>query len=605
MARICGVISMEGSSGGDGCFKELCDVSWGDVDGERQVWSNDNVALGHLALDPKAISNQPLCGEDGSRQVSSGKLVDTAGVCKQLSEKRKVPFVLGDDSALLLDLLSRERYDLLGQLNGLFTAALWQPVEKRLVLVNDRLGFRPLYYSYDVSKQRFVFSSDLRGVIAVLTNRKINWQAASVFLHLGHHLGEATWFEGVHVLPPGSILQFENNSVHIRKYWDICSIAINEFIDHEQAVDGIIETFKLSIKRRHEAASTREVVFLSGGIDSRRIAAELSSQKVKFPTYTTRGFNNLFGNRSLAAEVSDALGVSNRFVNLPENNFLTEYWPRCNDLLDYETNLHQWMLPLVDQCDDFGGVNYDGIGGDVLINAVLRTSGFLSSEGLASSREMGLNELAERLTGPALDFSFITPELRRNLSYESAVDAVKEELIKYDNDDNQLTYFYLLNRTRRNIALSPTRLISRKFECFLPYLDNDFVEFALSIPANIKVSNPLRRETLDRAYPYLMNIGNTNYQGRTDRGDGFAYDIRYNYQRRRFLYQCIRQHFCGNNWMFTNHRTVPKILKDIVMRNLHRDHISYVFSASFEVFYELLDKYFDKDFINHMGSPDV
>lgn len=593
MARICGVISMDGPSGVAECFKQLCDVSWRDVDGDRQVWSNDYAALGHLKLDPKAVDKQPLCGDDGSRQVRSGKLVDTAEVRKQLSMGRKAPFAKDNDSAMLFDLLSSKRYDLLEQLNGLFTAALWQPVEKRLTLVNDRLGFRPLYYSYDVKAQKFVFSSDLRGVVAVLSNRKINWQAASVFLHFGHHLGEATWFEDIHVLPPGSVLQVEHKSVLIKRYWDVGNIPIDETIGHREAVEGIVDTFKTSIRRRLEVADTRKIVFLSGGIDSRRIAAEMKYQGSEYSTYTTRGFSNFPGNRSLAAEVAETLKVPNTFINLPKNNFLSEYWPRCNSLLDYESNLHQWMLPLVDSFSGFAGVNYDGLGGDVLVNGVLRTSEFNNPDGSDKLKNITSESLAKRLVDNSFDCSFLAKNIRQELSYDSVVSAVTSELKRYEHMDNQLTYFYLLNRTRRSIALSPMRLISRKLECLLPYLDNDFVEFSLGIPLRIRLAHPLRRESLDSAYPYLKQVGNTDYKPRHGRVDGLADDINFKTQRRLFLRQCIRQHYINNNRIFTNHRVLPKIFKDSMLRYLKKDHISSVFRSSLEVFYEFIGEYYE------------
>ena len=605
MSKLLGIVSIDQNDTVHNCFKQNCDASWNDDEGRQIIWNYSGAAIGFFNRDKTCYETQTFLSETEDRLICCGKLVDTGYIWDQLYKHNQLRPELGNDSALLYHLLTIDKNDFLSKLNGIFTAALWQPDSRRLTLINDRLGFRPLYYSFDRKKKRFIFSSDLRGVAAAISQRTVNWQAASVFLHFGHHLGEATWFEDIYVLPPGSVLTFENGLIHIDKYWDISEITIDRRIGYQEALEGIVDKFRVSIERRHKASKIPEVVFLSGGIDSRRIAAELKKQKADFSTYTTRGFNKITTNKTLSEMVSKKLGVQNTFINLPKKNFFRDFWPRCNQLLDFETNLHQWMLPLVDSFNNEFFINYDGIGGDVLINAVLRTSGFLSPEGFSKAKKMSKEQLAHHLAGPKMDVSFLAPILGPNLSYESVLEAIKGELSKYENNENFLTCFYLLNRTRRGIAISPMRLIETKIESYLPYLDNDFVQFVLSIPLEIRVSHPLRRETLDLAYPHLKHIDNSVYLSRNKRGEGDANDIAYDKQRRQFLWQCVRYHFIKNSWMFSVSKTLPRIIKDIFMRTIDADHVSHVFSASFEVFYEFLEENFSKELMSRREGNHV
>ena len=597
MSRINGIVKTCHSDSIERSFQTLCDTSWDGLTGYRNTWHNHQAGLGQFDL-YSAQANEILNRNEHDKIVCCGKIVNCHDIGKGLPDISSGKGHRNQELYLLRSILKSKDYYALSKLNGLFSAALWQPAEERLVLVNDRYGFSPIYYSVDKENGKLVFSSDLRGVISAIPRKSLNWESVNNFLYFGHHLGDSTWFNEISVLPPASILVWERGHVSLKKYWDITQVRIDDTITHEQAVEGIIEGFRTSIKRRHERANQEEIVFLSGGVDSRRIAAELNCNHARFSTYTTRGFNTIIDNKSKAREVSKILGVKNTFVNLPQYDFLKHYWSKCNRFLDYETNLHQWMLPLVECIESGMGINYDGIGGDVLINGVLRTSGFLSSEGLKLYKSMDTDLLSKQLLGGERVYPFLAIEIRKKLSYDRAVEAVRVELKKYENTANQLTCFYLLNRTRRAIALSPLRLISKKIESFLPYMDNDFVEFALSIPLLIKVSHPLRSLTLDRAYPELSNIENTTYVKVSERRGKSADDIRYHQQRRAFLFGCVKKHFLDNNWIFSNRKALPRVFMDIGKRMIDKDHISSVFSTQLEVFYEFLSEYHLKDSVN-------
>ncbi len=596
MTKICGLVS----NGPDPVLSEILEkmynASWQENHIRREMWHDSYAGLGHFNIGAVNTEPQPLFTTDGNGAiVYCGMIFDYTHLKKDLIAKGATFSLKDNDAEFMLHFLGQGGLEHLSRINGIFSLACWDRINRKLTLVNDRYGYRPIYYYHNPEKEKFFFSSDLRGVLeSGYISWEINWEACSTFLHFGHHLGNMTSFRNIFVLPPASVLTCVNNQVLIESYWDPCSIPVNEHMKYPEAVEGSVHYFSESMKRRNEGISSSKMVFLSGGLDSRRIAAELKHQGGEFKTYTTRGFNTLTSNRILAAQVAAALGVPNQFVNLPSHNFLLRYWPRCNALLDYETNLHQWLLPLVESLPLRAGVNFDGIAGDIIFNGVLRVSNFNSTEKFAIAQTASMAKLALLIMPKPLDFSIFRSDFRKNLSWEPVFSQIQTELQRLQTTPNQLTLFYLLNRTRRAIALSPMKLILSQAECCLPYLDKDLFEFMLSIPPAMKVSHSLRADTIQKAYPELTRVDYTKYIKPNHRTDQHAEDIRYYSQKREFLYHNIREHFGQHNWLFNNYRTVPRIVKDVLNSCWRPSHISPLFSAAFLVWFEWLEKYFSQ-----------
>lgn len=593
MARICGVTWTERDDVQiSGCLERLYYATWHETPRSAELWHDRHVALGHITVGAANLEPQPIFSTDRRWAiVFCGKLFDTQGL-RAVLEREGVDFQFPDnDGELLLYLFRHSGTTALSQLNGLFSAAVWDAPRRRLWLVTDRYGFRLLYYYHSSPAQTLVFSSRLRAILASgLYDFKVNWQSWSVFLHFGHCLGDDTFYDGLRVVPPGSILRFADNQVHLEQYWSINSIETDHAVTRDDATERYIDHFARAVQRRNIPVVGKKVVFLSGGLDSCRIAAELVRQGCDFTTYTTRGFSRVNTDGPLARRCAESLGIANTFVNLPARRFLETYWGRATDLLDYQTDLHQWLLPLVDRLPEDVRVNYDGIAGDIVPNAVRRDSCFYADPSLIDIRLTRPREMAVRIAGPAMAFNHLHRQIRESLSFDCVLDAVVAELGKYANTENILTAFYLLNRTRRAITLSPFGLILQKAETFCPYLDNDLLEFTMSLPLTLRMAHTLRRETLNRAYPELASLSTSAQESPRARNVRHRDDIRYDAQRRQWLLNRLWSDFICRNWMFNNPRAMRHVLGTVgaIWRS---DRPAYLFSRSFCVFYAWLDRY--------------
>jgi asparagine synthetase B (glutamine-hydrolysing) len=487
--------------------------------------------------------------------------------------------------------LTKKHINKIGETNGLFSAAFYNKENQTLKLITDRYGFRPVYYYFNKKENYFIFSSDINDLSEnVFVKKQINWDAWANFFNLGYNLGNETGFKDILLVPPGSILTFKNGMIYFEKYWNISDIEVKKNMKYCEAVDGCADLFIQSIKRRNIDTKNNKAVFLSGGFDSRLIAAELKNQGAVFQTYTTRGFTPIDEERERARKISEALGVRNTFVNLPVNNFFKDFWKRANYLTGYETCLHQWILPLVDSIPENININYDGIGGDIITKGYISASGFTEKD---FEKEPELEQFSIKILNNKVNKNnFLNKKILKRMGEFSVVDSIKNELSNYKKTENMITCFYLMNRTRRSIALSPFKVIAYKgIESFCPYMDNDFFDFAMSIPVKLKLKNNLRKDIMKKICPALESVSTTNYKIKK-RNQYYPNDINYYTQKREHLRHNIYEHYIKNNWIFSNTKTFPRVLKEISLSLKKNDWPTTVFTTSCLVFYEWLEKYF-------------
>jgi asparagine synthase (glutamine-hydrolysing) len=589
MTKICGVIGSRDDFSPADSLRQIYAASWHDNYVRRELWNDNLAGLGHFSIGAVNTEPQPLFSAPSEDAiVYCGKIFDYARLKNTLANAGINFSFENNDAEFMLNLMERFGSEKLPEINGMFSLAVWNSSRKKLTLVNDRYGYRPIYYHHDKENGIMVFSSDLRGVVeSGLVKRLINWRACSVFLHFGHHLGEDTSFENVHVLPPASVLTFEHNNVTIKRYWDITEIPINERITYQEALEGCVEHFARAIRRRNLPDEGKTFLFLSGGLDSGRIAAELSRQGRNITTYTSRGFKPHNHDGPVAKEVARVLGLENKFINLPHRHFMTDYFSRVAALVDYETRLHHPALPMIEAVPDNGKINFDGIAGDITFNAVRRASGFSDPECFTMAQSLPIMELAEKVIFERHDFSVLTKSLKNKMFRSDVVDTVVRELHKFSGTPNQLTCWYLMNRTRRAISLYSMKIISTKAESFMPYFDNDLFEFMMSLPPLMRIRNDLRADMVALAYPEYHRVHQAR-QSIPDQGD----DINYHKQKREFLWRNVKKYFLANNWIFNNFQAGPRLLKDIILSSVRQDHVSYLFNMSFVTFFEWLDRYF-------------
>jgi asparagine synthase (glutamine-hydrolysing) len=124
------------------------------------------------------------------------------------------PFPPESETQFLMNLYQRKGLEFAKYINGLFNVAISDEKKGRIIIANDRYGFYPLFYT--LSKERFAFASEAKFVLrAANIPSKINKMAISEFFTLSYLLGEKTFFEGIELMKPASIMIFNSASASV------------------------------------------------------------------------------------------------------------------------------------------------------------------------------------------------------------------------------------------------------------------------------------------------------------------------------------------------------------------------------------------------------
>jgi asparagine synthase (glutamine-hydrolysing) len=110
-------------------------------------------------------------------------------------------------------------------------------------VANDRFGLRPLYYNH--CGNEFVFSSEVKAILKYNGVRKtINPAGLADFFHLGFLTGNKTFFSGIEMLPPSTVLTFESGHLTMKKYWDLAFLEESEALTESDYIEQLADVIK-------------------------------------------------------------------------------------------------------------------------------------------------------------------------------------------------------------------------------------------------------------------------------------------------------------------------------------------------------------------------
>jgi asparagine synthase (glutamine-hydrolysing) len=262
-----------------------------DGDGVRVFPARDGdmpAALGHRRLsiiDPTPRGAQPMADHDGRYWVSyNGELYNFRELRAEL-EGDGMRFRSDCDTEVLLAMYARHGAAMLERLNGMFAFAIWDDHRRELFLARDRLGIKPLYYAENDGA--LYFASEVKAMLAALPHPAMNAGAIADYLTFLWVPDPETMFDRVMVLPAGHYATFSGAGLSIVQYWDM------EFEPadgpEEHWIDAVRDCVQSSV-RRQMVSDVPLGAFLSGGVDSSAIVAEMTATAGRISTYTV-GFS--------------------------------------------------------------------------------------------------------------------------------------------------------------------------------------------------------------------------------------------------------------------------------------------------------------------------
>lgn len=301
----------------------------GPDDAGLYISPDGRLGLGHRRLsiiDLSAAGQQPMPNEDNTIWISfNGEIYNHRRLRKELIDKGHIYFS-ETDTETLVHLYEERGLDFVQSLEGMFSIAIWDSNQERLVLVRDRLGVKPLYYIQ--LPGQILFASEIKALLvhpAVV--RDINEEALYHYLTFLTTPAPQTLFRGIEKLPAGHMLVCDKyGTTKVTRYWD----AIIPTPTEEYSEEFCIERIRLLLTQAVEKRMMSDVpfgVFLSGGIDSSANVALMARMTDRVRTFTV-GFKDVDGFNELeyARQISQMFSTDHHEVMIgPED--VVEFLP--------------------------------------------------------------------------------------------------------------------------------------------------------------------------------------------------------------------------------------------------------------------------------------
>jgi asparagine synthase (glutamine-hydrolysing) len=295
------------------------------------TWSNGVLRLGHRRLaivDLSPTGHQPMVSSEGRFViVFNGEIYNHMALRSQLTPPGG--WRGSSDTETLLEAYRQWGPGCLDRLNGMFAFAIWDNTERRLFVARDRMGVKPLYYSW--SDGRFVFASRPSAITPLLggAGAEIDPQSLRVYLELGYIPAPLSLYRKVRKLPPGHWMVVDARGPRATRYWDYRHIAPDSSLLKRPENDLIDELDELicSATRLRLMSDVPLGAFLSGGVDSAYVVAAMKKVGGRSPNAFSIAFREEAYNEGPAAtaiarhigvdHVMETLSVSDLLALLP------------------------------------------------------------------------------------------------------------------------------------------------------------------------------------------------------------------------------------------------------------------------------------------------
>ncbi|HXP84453.1 MAG TPA: asparagine synthase (glutamine-hydrolyzing) [Bryobacteraceae bacterium] len=486
---------------------------------QQGVWESAHVSLGAVRLKIIDLEHgtQPMsCG--GAVIVYNGEVYNHDELRRELEELGH-RFESRCDTEVVLHAFLEWDVAAFARLRGMYAAALWTEAERRLVLVRDRMGIKPLYFAHPAGSRDLYFGSELKTILAhPHLARCLDPAALDRYLALNYSPGPHTLIEGIEKLPPGHWLEWRDGKLTTDAYWQP-HFEVDRTLDLNSAKEELDRLLRASV-REHLVADVPLGVWSSGGLDSSTIlhyAAESATGRLKTFSVSFRGRE--FDESEYFREVAQRYQTDHHEFDLNPEQDLTGAIERLGTYSD-EPSADAGALPvwfLSKMCRREVTVALSGEGADELFGgyntyladryarwlrhlpvALRRTAAGLAHRAPVSDRKIGLDyKLTRMLDGSLLNpveahffwNGTFTREQVREL--RESPDGAWADLPAPDASAGELNRFLELDQMYYlpdDILNKCDRMsMAHSLEVRPPFLDHRIVEFAATLPEHLKI----------------------------------------------------------------------------------------------------------------------
>lgn len=533
MCGLCGAYHINGRPVDAAYIKKMNDtMAHRGPDGEG-VFTRNNIGLGHrrLSIIDLSTGDQPMSSHDGRVTIAfNGEIYNFLQLKSELQSKGHQFKTTSDTEVIIYAYIEWGRA-FIKKLRGMFAFALWDNRDHVLFLARDRVGKKPLYYYYD--ENRLIFASELKALLKTKDIPKdIDKRALDAYFSFGYVPSPLSIFKQIKKLKPGHYAVCSPTGFIEEEYWDIDLNRHDLEITEEQAIEQLTQLFDESVKIRM-ISDVPLGAFLSGGVDSSAVVASMSRLMNGEPVKTSSiGFSDKKFNELEFAKIVSELYQTNHkeeVVNPKALDILEKLVWHFDEPFADSSAIPTWYVSKITR--ENVTVALSGDGGDENFAGYVQRYGMTRFEnqvrnqipaGLRNSLIRWIGSLYPRidllprplrlkgfLTNISMamedayyrDMSFyFKPEAKMNLYNNEMVEllqeyssfSVFEPFYKKNNNPDPVSkaqYVDIKTYMTEDILVKVDRMsMAHSLEVRSPILDHELMEFAASLPSDLKLN---------------------------------------------------------------------------------------------------------------------
>lgn len=543
MCGICGYYGeLAHHIGKSGLEKMLMCIEHRGPDSEGIFCENDiGIGMRRLSIIDIEGGFQPIHNENKEIWVIfNGEIYNYKDLRKDLMG-RGHKFYTEGDTEVIVHLYEEYGENFVNYLVGMFAIAIYDKRSKKMVLIRDRMGIKPLYYS--IENNTLIFASEIKSLLTTkVIKREVAKNLIGTYLLYRYIPGEQTMFENIYKLMPGYILIYKDSNVKVEQYWDIEFQNNIEQKTEEFYTNNIVSLVNQSIRCRLESGVPTGI-FLSGGLDSSIILSEIA----KINKSDIKTFSIAFEKPRGETKANDYSEL--KYARSVANKFSTSHYESIIKIKDVIGDLNKivWHLdePIGDPtaiplfylsefAKDYVSVVFSGEGADEIfagykiyneprsVHRYNRIPKIVREKLLEPALTlMGLDygkdfirrsklPISKRYSGVGSTFRefeiarLINDDLKEevfNSTVDKYIESIFEKAFMSKDEVNQMLYFDQKVWLPEDTLIKSDKIsMANSLELRVPFLDHRLVEFASSIPSGLKYKGSCEKYILKQAY---------------------------------------------------------------------------------------------------------
>ncbi len=479
-----------------------------------------NLGLGHRRLSILDLSkhgHQPMSYKE-YEIVYNGEVYNFKEIREEL-EKYNYRFESDSDTEVILKAYEKWGIKAVDRFNGMFAISIYDKENQKIILIRDRIGKKPLYYS--LNNGYFIFASELKSLMLYPDFKKdIDKDALNLFLFHGYITAPYSIFKETYKLEAGRYLEFnlKSKTININSYWSIEESFCNRTLveDSEEEVLQELDSILTSSVNYRMISDVPVGAFLSGGYDSSLVSAIMQKLSTKPINTFTIGFNEKsFNEANYAKEVANYLGTNHHELYLPIKDamgLICDIPKYYNEPFADSSQIPTMLVSKL--AKERVTVTLSGDGGDELFCGYNRYDTALNyqkyknfSRGYrAFEKLLNMDKIISKINPKLMKFGYLnTNKNIINFKYLSASFYIKNlikdntysiekryfDILKYStNIQEQYMLQDMVNYLPEDILVKVDRAsMAYSLESRTPILDYHVIEYAMSIPHSLKYKN--------------------------------------------------------------------------------------------------------------------